>query len=543
MSQRPTQTESYWVEDFELHQDDIEHLYSVLLERETPLSADQMALALFRYRVRREEEELSKLPASGDVYRPSHTYAVDDELTFSQFDGLHGKVTDVREGSNPDYGEFPVLTVKLEDDREYELASGLPEGHVLDEVEELAAEEVEETLLSPEDLFIEYGGSVADALEDRLVQHEDLVQLAGRWFPRSLLVDVNMGHLNLAEAVLDIAGGGPLTTSEILAQIGLLDDVNPRLSEFSMNYGLQEDERFDEVGPAGQVLWFLVRMEPEGVRTPPERLSYEPVAYDPSVLTPELAELELEIADELSDIVLPRGYFPEAVTVTLTYPHYRSGTLPLSAHLRRMFPTAYEAPRITCTLVDVRTGEEMPAWVVRTGGYVYGLEGWFEENGIPTGAYLTFERTDDAGRVNIRFAERNARKEWVRTALASGQDLQFENQQTTIGCEYDDLTVLDVADVEGVDAIWERIREQNTPLRKTILSVARALSAINPQGNVHAKTLYSAVNVIRRCPPGPIFSHLILMPELEHVGGPYWTLSEAVTGGSQPSAPRSERRD
>lgn len=528
MSQRPTQTESYWVEDFELHQDDIEHLYSVLLDRETPLSADQMALALFRYRVHREEEELSKLPASGDLYRPSRSYSVGDELTFPQFDGLRGEVTGLRDGSNPDLGAFPVLKVKLEDGREYELANGLPEGHLLDEVEEPAAEEAEEALLSPEDLFIEFGGSVADALEDRLVQHEDLVRLAGRWFPRSLLVDVNVGHLNLAEAVLDIAGGGPLTTVEILSQIGMLNDVNPRLSEFSMNYGLQEDKRFDEVGPAGQVLWFLVRMEPEGVRIPPPRLTYEPIDYDPSVLTPELQELEQEIADELSDIALPRGYYPESVTVTLTYPHYRSGTLPLSAHLRRMFPTAYEAPRITCTLVDERTGEEMPAWVVRSGGYVYGLEGWFEENSIPPGGYLTVERTDDAGRVNIRFAERNARKEWVRTALADGPNLRFDNQQTTIGCEYDDLMVLDVADVEGIDAIWQRVNERKTSLERTILEVARSLSAINPQGNVHAKTLYSAVNVIRRCPPGPIFSYLVQMPELEHVGGPYWTLSEAA---------------
>ena len=35
-----------------------------------------------------------------------------------------------------------------------------------------------------------------------------LVVLAGQWFPRALLLDVNEGHLVLAEAVLDLAEGG-----------------------------------------------------------------------------------------------------------------------------------------------------------------------------------------------------------------------------------------------------------------------------------------------------------------------------------------------
>ncbi len=36
---------------------------------------------------------------------------------------------------------------------------------------------------------------------------DDIVRIAGRWFPRALLVDVNVGHLNLAEAVLDMGRG------------------------------------------------------------------------------------------------------------------------------------------------------------------------------------------------------------------------------------------------------------------------------------------------------------------------------------------------
>ena len=43
-------------------------------------------------------------------------------------------------------------------------------------------------------------------------------------------------------------------------------NVNPKLVEFSLDLALQEDPRFDEVGPAGEVLWYLHRLEPEEVR-------------------------------------------------------------------------------------------------------------------------------------------------------------------------------------------------------------------------------------------------------------------------------------
>ena len=80
------------------------------------------------------------------------------------------------------------------------------------------------------------------------------------------------GHLNLAEAILDMAGGGPLPTKALLEQVGLTSNTNSNLVEFSLDHALQEDPRFDEVGPAGETLWFLNRLEPEsclaGTRLP-----------------------------------------------------------------------------------------------------------------------------------------------------------------------------------------------------------------------------------------------------------------------------------
>ncbi len=526
MLQRKTQTDKYWVEDFQLEQSDIDHLYNVLLEIETPLSTDQMALILVRNRVRIEAEKRELRVSPGDSYLPCKEYREGDIITLPQFSGVQAKVKVVRPGENPDCGSFSVISVELDSGEVVELASEYDLEHPLNVVPEVD-EKTEDSELVPEEIFIEYGGYVAERLEETFSDHDDLVRLAGRWFPKSLLADVNIGHLNLAEAVLDMHGGGPLTTPEILEQIGMMDDVNQRLAEFSMNYALQEDNRFDEVGAAGQVLWYLHRMEPDEVRNIPDRLEYVSLPDDPDLLTEEMKELELQIGDEHSDIPVRRGPAPQSVTITLTYPHRRAGTLPLSHQLRRMFPTAYRAPRIRFTIVDGDTGEEIPAWVVMAGGYVYGLKKWFETHDVPAGGYLTIERTSVEGTVMVKYAGRNPRKEWVLTAFVESSRLRFENRQRTVSCEYDELMMIDVDDDEAVDKLWSQARSGKVSFEELVSSIARELAALNPQGNIHAKTLYGAVNVVRRCPPGPIFSLIVALPQFEQVGGPYWQLSKS----------------
>src|SRR3989304_4340892 len=111
-----------------------------------------------------------------------------------------------------------------------------------------------------------------------------------------------MGHLNVAEAILDRAGGGPSPTQTLLEQVGLSTDTNSKLVEFSLDLALQEDPRFDEVGPAGEVLWYLHRLEPEGVLQVPPHLRYQSLDYDRSLLSSEMLDLERALDDELSPI-------------------------------------------------------------------------------------------------------------------------------------------------------------------------------------------------------------------------------------------------
>jgi hypothetical protein len=64
-----------------------------------------------------------------------------------------------------------------------------------------------------------------------------------------------------------------------MKQIELESDVDDKLLEFSFDLALQDDKRFDEVGPAGETLWFLHDMEPEDVKETPVFLKYTPKEY------------------------------------------------------------------------------------------------------------------------------------------------------------------------------------------------------------------------------------------------------------------------
>ena len=50
------------------------------------------------------------------------------------------------------------------------------------------------------------------------------------------------------------------------------------------------------------------------------------------------------------------------------------------------------------------------------------------------------------------------------------------------------------------------------------------LAKLNTPGLVHAQELYAAINIIRRCPPGPIFDILVTNPKIVHVGDLYFRL-------------------
>lgn len=521
MVQRETQSPAYWGDQFTITPEDLQYLSTLLVEEELPRSAEELGRALILHRCRQEEALIERVLSKGTPYQPKRSYAVGEQVVFPALGYLIGEVIGVRPGHNPDYGPFQVIQVRLESGETREFAAEFTADHPLNREAQAITTTSSEKLLSPEELATLYGEQVGKALERRLESEPDFVRLAGKWFIKDLLVDIHVGHLNLAEAVLDMAGGGPLPTEALLGDLALPEEITPQLRIFSLNYALQEDERFDEVGPAGQVLWFLRRLEPENVQSVPKYLQYRPIAYNHALLTSEMLALERELDDEWSELESPE--VTEPVTVVLLYPHRKSGTLPLSSRLRRVFPTG-RTQRIRFTFVDGDTGAEMPGWVVREKRYVYGLKEWYEANDVPVGAYLELARGQEPGTVTIRRRAQRPRRDWVRVALPVEGRLTFEMRKELITCEYDERMIVAEEDAGAMEQVWLQTQEEGLSLKQLMARIFPELAKLSPQGTVHAATLYSAVNVAMRTPPGPLLAELVADEKYTPVGDNYWVL-------------------
>jgi hypothetical protein len=273
-------------------------------------------------------------------------------------------------------------------------------------------------------------------------------------------------------------------------------------------------------------MWFLNRLEPEGVRSPPSLLNYHPVAYDASQLPTWFQELEREIEDEWGTASPPERDEKE-VTLTLTYPHWRAGTLPLTPRLARLFPTAYQAPRVRFEFMDAQSRQDFPGWVVRPHRYVFGLAEWIAEKGLLPGAYVRVRQGQESGQVVLEAATRRPTREWIRTASVDGEGrLKFTMQKLSVGFEYDELMVLSIANLSDVDRAVGRYARERDWLPRLVVEVFRELAKLNPQSTVHSRTLYSAANVVRRLPPGPLMAELAGRPYFDHVGDLYYRFDD-----------------
>jgi len=517
-------SEDYW-KAFSISKEDLDFINNYLFENEIPRTARELTPLLFEDRIQKEKQlDLQKQKNRGKAYLPVEKFKVGEKIVFPDRDWQEGTITAVRPGVNPNIGEFDVLDVEFDGHQTLQFAGNLLD-HKLNKASEIAETEGDSEL---EDLFNLFAPTIESKLLKALIEDNGLVRIAGRWFPKALLIDISLGHLNLAEAVLDEAQGTPLTTSAILKQIDMVGDTNSNLLEFSMNYALQEDKRFDEIGPAGEILWCLERLEPEGVRAIPAQLLYVPMEYDRSALTDEMLELERELDDELSDLSSDEDTQKEAI-VSLSYSHWRAGTLPVSNRVNPHIPFAYESERIRFTLIDEKTNDEIPAWVVRKNRYVYGLKEYYDRCGLIPGSLISLRKSNKPGVVVIDAKTRRPKKEWVRTVLV-GRDggIVFAMLKQSISADFNERMVAAVPDLSGLDTAREQFAKSKKSFEESVISIMRDLTKLNLQSHVHAQELYSAINIVMRCPPGPLLSLLATSNAFIHVGDLHFRLEETI---------------
>lgn len=263
MIQRRTQNLLYWRDHYEVDEADHEFLYDILGSAADPLSLEALALAIIDRRCQTEESRIRNELSRGQIYDPKKAYAIGDAIVFPAFEYRFGEATDVRPGENPEHGEFDVLTVRFEDNgRELQFAARLQADHVLNrETDEIIFSD--EPLLTAQEICDEVGDALSVRLEEHLRENPDYFINAGlRWLTTDQMAPVNVGHLNIAEAAIEMTGVAT-PTSELLDMV----EIDPSMSEsvrlFSLETAMHNDDRFVQVGPAGESMWTLRTMVPE----------------------------------------------------------------------------------------------------------------------------------------------------------------------------------------------------------------------------------------------------------------------------------------
>lgn len=520
MIYRQTQTAQYWNE-FAVRSDDAEFIYNSFLEEGRPQRVHDLARKLILQRIESENAALRRqLSGAGKVYQPRNRYETGDELLFPMLGFVTGVVRGVRPAATNEPEPFDVIDVALADGSRREFAANYQPPHKLNDLD-ISTLVNDVDLRSPESLVEAHLERVSAVLTAALEKNSELIRIGEEWFLRAMMAEVNIGHLNLAEAVLDMAAGHPLTTDVILRDLGLPEDVAENVQEASLNNALAHDDRFDEVSVTDRPAWVLRRSTPVESRERPAALA--PISFEGrATLSAEIEALIEQIGDEV-DYPHPAAEPPAPVEnahAVLTYPHRLAGTLGWTRALSGALP-ADDKPRLPLSFKDRATGKSFVVWLVRDGGYLWGLADFYRSGELPAGAEVAISRTESPQEYIIDVKRRKPKREWVRVASVQGNHLRLDTAQRAVSCEFDDQMAVFVDDMRALDAL-RASRTLDGAVRESFLEIAK----LSPQGNVHLRTLYAVVNTLVRAGARSVFSALVANGSYVPVGDNYWHLGE-----------------
>ncbi len=256
-----TNSAAYW-EKLTLGGADQDQLYAFALSEGKPCRLDKFVHPIVEAHCQRELKRVATLQKEGISYQPAESYSVGQELRFAALGHRLGTIKSIRKGHNPRFSPFTVIAVELRNPTEVrDFVSDFPEVHSLN------------LPVAPEDkapkvdtVMELYGPYVQAQVAEALQSNPEFVSYNGLWLLKDLLLEVHVGHLNIAEAMIDVAGT-PITPEELLAEMDFSEDANSSLQAFSLNYALTQDARFSNTGTDENPLWHLVRLLQEGENT------------------------------------------------------------------------------------------------------------------------------------------------------------------------------------------------------------------------------------------------------------------------------------
>ncbi len=235
----------YWRNSFSVTEEEDMALQTYFEEQGAPMNLD--AIAHFLVRLQVADEAI----ANAGVYAPQERYEIGQTLTFPPLNGAVGEVVGVRPGNNPRYGEFDVISVRFPgQSNTREFVAGT------DAVRLQGGDNAMAPRLTETDIFTHYQPVIEETVLAALEDSGEYVTNGSEWLPRAMLLDFHAGHLNIAEAMIDMVGS-PLTPEELLPEMEIATKLPVAAQRFSLNYALTQDPRFKNVGSDAAPQWQL----------------------------------------------------------------------------------------------------------------------------------------------------------------------------------------------------------------------------------------------------------------------------------------------
>ena len=199
----------------------------------------------------------------------------------------------------------------------------------------------------------------------------------------------------------------------------------------------------------------------------------------------------------------------------------------MSARIRHLFPTAYEAPRIRFILIDGKSGDKFPGWVVLNERYVYGLKEWYREKNLIPGSIIQVKKGKKTGEVIVISESGRSNREWIRTLLiGSDGGIVLAMLKQIISSSIDDRMAIAVPDEDAIPLAWQKRNQEKPNFENLVVNIVHELAKLNPQNHAHATEIYAALNTTLRCPPGPILALLATSQRFTHVGDLHFRLRD-----------------
>jgi len=525
LNQRKTQTRTFWQNEFKLTSQDVELISNRILEENNVLLLKEIALLLIQRYCDIEEQELLARQ-EGKLYQPKEHYELDDKVLFPQLGFQLGTVKQVRPGNHPDYDAFSIIEVQFKENSPLRaFVADFEYDHFLNRDADSALSDLQ-GIMQPDEIYQTHRTTIQARIRGSLNSNDDFIRFQDRYFLVDLLPDFQEGLFNIADAAIDI-NDGPLPVDNLIEQMGLAQDGEiSEIIRFSVNCRLAADKRFDDVGPTNEVLWYLNRLEPIEIFEQPSRLQIQAVEYNADLFNQELYDLLADIDDDATypEDIPEIGDEADFVTIALSYPYLRTGTLPLTPKTATFFPSSKFNP-VLVEFIDGRTGDTFNGWVVNKYNYIFGLEDWYKKYNLPVGIFITLQRTETPQQVIIQFDTVRGQRDWIRQALVNNNIMAFRMNTGSIGYSYDELMMIGDDNQARTDQLWGRYKESKISVFETLCNVFPELAKLSPQSTVHAKTLYTAVNMVQRVGPGPIFHELISQPCFVDMEHGYWSFN------------------